>query len=251
MKKRTKKTLQVALKLLLRLLVAVILCAILNVSMNVIGTAFFSDVVGYQVFEQDENEKVNLIEEHYYEPGEKPVTADDLELKDNQAFSAIRVVGETKKNVLNAISQILMLIIWGIFPYHILWEFGNRDDTNVRYRGQRPDPWRGVRIGALATAPFAIAWVLLVLAKFNVLAPSYIQIYRLISFPFLPYVNWIFGSAQSAVDVAIWRVLLLIPTLMFVPAVAGVAYKLGGRQFSVSEFITFKKNNNSESEEEI
>ena len=150
MKKRTTKTISIALKLFWRLLVAIVLCAILNVSMNVIGTAFFSDVVGYQIFEKDANDTVNMIEEHYYAPGENPITPDDLDLNDNQAFSAIRVVGETTKSVLNVISQILMLIVLGIFPYHILWEFGNRDDTNVRYRGQRPDPWRGVRIGLLA-----------------------------------------------------------------------------------------------------
>ena len=251
MKKRTKKTISIALKLFWRLLVAIVLCAILNVSMNVIGTAFFSDVVGYQIFEKDANDTVNMIEEHYYAPGENPITPDDLDLKDNQAFSAIRVVGETTKSVLNVISQILMLIVLGIFPYHILWEFGNRDDTNVRYRGQRPDPWRGVRIGLLAMIPFAVAWLLLLIAKLGILPPSYVQIYRILAFPFLPYVNWVLGSAQTLTEIAVWRILLVIPTLLFVPAVGGVAYKLGGRQFSLSEFITFKKRENTQEDEEI
>ena len=162
MTKRTKKTVSVALKLFVRLLVAIILCAILNVSMNVIGTAFFSDVIGYQIFEQAKDGTISTIEEHYYKEGETPVTAEDLKLKDNQAFSAIREVKDSTQGAVDFVSQILMLIVLGVFPYHILWQFGNRDDTNVRYRGQKPDPWRGVRIGLLAMIPFAVMWLLLI-----------------------------------------------------------------------------------------
>ena len=151
----------------------------------------------------------------------------------------------------NVISQILMLIVLGIFPYHILWEFGNRDDTNVRYRGQRPDPWRGIRIGCLAMIPFFVAWLLMLVAKFGFLPPTYVQIYRIMAFPFLPYVNWVLGSAQTLTDVALWRILLIVPTLLYVPAVSGLAYKLGGRQFSFSEFITFKKKLNDDEDGEI
>ena len=94
MKKRTKKTISISLKLFVRVLLAMVLCAIMYVSMNVIGTAFFSDVVGYQVFEQAEDESVSMITEHYYTDGEEELTAADLELKDNQMFTAIRVVSD-------------------------------------------------------------------------------------------------------------------------------------------------------------
>ena len=251
MTKRTKKTVSVALKLFVRLLVAIILCAILNVSMNVIGTAFFSDVIGYQIFEQAKDGTSSIVEEHYYKEGETPVTAEDLKLKENQMFSAIRKVKDSTQGAVDFVSQILMLIVLGVFPYHILWQFGNRDDTNVRYRGQKPDPWRGVRIGLLAMIPFAVMWLLLIVAKFGIITPNYLQVYRLIAFPFMPYLNWLFGAAQSLTDVALWRIFLLIPTLLFVPAVSGFAYKLGGRQFSISEFITFKKKAEPENDGEI
>lgn len=241
MKKRTKKTLSIAVKVFIRLLLASVLCAILYVSMNVISTAFFSNIVGYQIFEQNENGEVNMVVEHYYQSGDPIQTADTIELADNQMFSAIRVVPPGAQKTMNVISQVLMLIVLGVFPYHILWEFGNRDDTNVRYRGQRPDPLRGAKIGLLAISPFAVSLVVLLLSKYIVPLGNYLAIYRVTAFPYLPYVNWLLGDAASAAAVSIWRLLLLIPTLFFVPLVCSVAYRMGGRQFSIAEFITFSK----------
>ena len=254
MKKRTKKTLQIAAKVFVRLLVATILCAILYISMNVISTAFFSDVVGYQVYVQNENEEISLKTEHYYEAGEQVLTADDLDLADNEAFNAIREVSDNTKRVMDTISQILLLTIFCVFPYHILWEFGNRDDTNVRYRGQRPDPWRGFKIGLLSVTPYLLNWGVLVASKYVPALKGYLPLYRLTAFPYLPYTNWLLDGADSAVDVNFISLLLLvIPIAVIVPCVCAVAYRMGGRRFSIAEFLTFVKrtDDNRGNEEEI
>lgn len=250
MKKRTKKTLNVAVKVFTRLLLATVLCAILYVSMNVLSTAFFSNVVGYQIFEQNENQEVSLIEEHYYQSGETIMTAENMDLADNQIFSAIRVVPDTAKRAMDVVSQVLMLVVLGVFPYHILWEFGNRDDTNVRYRGQRPDPLRGLKIGLLSMTPFALSLAVLFVSKYVTVLHNYLAFYRVTAFPYLPYINWILGDATSAADVALWRLLLLIPTMLVVPLVCTVAYRMGGRQFSIVEFLTFAKKKNTAQDED-
>ena len=243
MNKRAKKTLSVAIKLFWRLLVATILCAILYVSMNVITTVFFSEVVGHQVFEEQEDGNIVQVGyDYYYQSGEEHATAESLNLNDNQVMTAIRVVPEHTQAVMNVITQILLLILFGIFPYHILWAFGNRDDTNTRYRGQRPDPLRGVKIGLLATAPFAFVWLLLAISKLGVLPEAMLQAYRITAFPFYPYINWLLGAASSSMSIAWWKILLLAPTFLFVPVVSGISYRLGGNRFSFTEFITFKKN---------
>ena len=241
MKKRTKKTIQVACKVFLRLLLAVFMCAILHISISVLSNGLLSDNVGYRIYQQDEDEEVELIEEHYYADGEDILTADDLDLKENQLFTAIREVPETAETVMNILSQILLLVLLGVFPYNTMWQFGSRDDTNVRYRGQKPDPWRGVKIGAIANIPYALLWVLLFFTKLGLLPGGYLQLYRLLAFPFFPYVSWLFGSASVAADFGYGKILALIPTLLVVPAVCGVAYRLGGNQFSINEFLTFAK----------
>lgn len=251
MNKRAKKTLNMGVKLFLRLLAATILCAILYVSMNVITTVFFSDVVGYQVFEETaDGNIVQVGDDYYYQPGEEHATAEKLKLNDNQVLTAIRVVPENKQAVMNVITQILLLILLGIFPYHILWAFGNRDDTNTRYRGQRTDSLRGIKVGLLAVSPYALIWLLFLISKLGVLPEVMMQAYRISAIPFYPYVNLILGSASTTQDVSWWQILAMAPALLFVPIVSGVSYRLGGNRFSFAEFITFKKTN-TEVDEEI
>lgn len=251
MNKRSKKTIQMALKVFVRLLLAGVLCAILYVSMNVISTGLLSNVVGYQIFEQTENQETIMVEEHFYQPGETVVEAKDLELKDNQIFSAIREVPDTAKGIMKTLSQVMMLILVCVFPYHILWEFGHRDDTNVRYHGQRPDPFRGAKIGLLAMLPYAICTLLMIVSKYVAALSGMLSIYRFIAFPYLPYFNWLVGEATTAADVSLIRLLLMLPMLLIVPVVCGIAYRLGGQSFSIAEFITFQKKKDGESTDEI
>lgn len=251
MKKRTKKTLGVGAKVFFRLLLAIVMCAILYISLSVISTGLLSDNVGYRVYEQDKDEEVNMIQEHYYTEGEEVLTADDLDLKENQLFTAIRVVPERTEKTVDVIAQILMLILLSIFPYNVLWQFGSRDDVNVRYRGQKEDRLRGFKIGLVGVAPFALLWLFLFLSKFGLFPAGFIQIYRLFAFPFLPYVNWLFAGATEIAAVQVWQLLLLIPTLFVPPIVCAVAYRLGGSQFSLIEFITFSKKQSKEQEDEI
>lgn len=247
MKKRTKKTLSVAGQVLLRLLLATVLCGILFLSMMAIATGMFSDVVGYQIHEEQKDGTIKLIEEKRYADGEKPVSKSDLKLTDDQVFTPIREVPPQTLAVFNGLAQVMMLVVLAIFPYHIAWQFGNRDDTNVRYKGQRPDPWRGYRIGAFASVPYAVLWVLLLVAKFGLLPESYTQVYRLATIPFMPYVQWVMPAA-SLQDTAIWQLLLLLPMLLYVPIVCGISYRLGHKQFSIREHLVFasKKENADE-----
>ena len=246
MKKRTKKTLAVSGKVFLRVILATVLCAILYFSMLTIATGLFSDVVGYQIFEVKENDDTELIEEHYYEPGEKPINEADID--DNQTIIALREVAPDTLAVFQVISQIMMLIILAIFPYHILWEFGNRDDTRVRYKGQRPDPIRGYRIGFFASVPYLILWVLLLLTKYGIMPTGYTQVYRLATFAFWPFVNWLTSNGNLQ-ETALWQLLLLLLTVVYLPVVCGISYQMGHQQFSIREHLVFAKKANTEETE--
>ena len=250
MKKRTKKTLGVAVKVFTRMLLATVLCGILFISMEVISFAFFNEEVGYQIYDANNTEAEPIT--HYYQDGEGVQTADTLGLTDAQTFVPLMKVPAVAGNVMHTISQILMVIVFCIFPYHILWEFGNRDDTNVRYRGQRPDPWRGVKIGGLAVIPFGVAWLVLVISKFIPALTNYLTIYRVIAFPYWWFNDWVLGGALTGADADLWRLLLLIlPILLVVPLTCAVAYRMGGNQFSITEFLTFSKKKESVEDDEI
>lgn len=239
MKKRTKKTLSVSGKVFLRLVLATVLCAIVYLSMMTIGIGMdaFSQVVGYQLYEEKDNGQIVCIETHTYKAGEKHITKADIE--DNQSLTETRDFLPNVKTVFQIVSQVFMLIILAIFPYHIMWEFGNRDDTNVRYKGQRPDPYRGFRVGAFAMVPYVLLWLCLLFTWLEILPEGYAQVYRVATIPFMPYVQWVMPNVLS--NTTITQLLLLLPTLLYIPVVCGISYRLGHKQFSIRERLVFAK----------
>lgn len=239
MKKRTKKTLSVSGKVFLRLVLATVLCAIVYLSMMTIGIGMdaFSQVVGYQLYEEKDNGQIVCIETHTYKAGETHITKADIE--DNQSLTETRDFLPNVKTVFQIVSQVFMLIILAIFPYHIMWEFGNRDDTNVRYKGQRPDPYRGFRVGAFAMVPYVLLWLCLLFTWLDILPESYAQVYRVATIPFMPYVQWVMPNVLS--NTTITQLLLLLPTLLYIPVVCGISYRLGHKQFSIRERLVFAK----------
>lgn len=246
MKKRTKKTLSVSGSVCLRMILATVLCAILYFSMLTIATGMFSDVVGYQIHEMTDDDKVVLVEEHTYKEGEKHLTKADV--TDDQVLTELRKVPDKTLLISQILSQIMMLIVLAIFPYHILWEFGNRDDTKVRYKGQRIDLYRGFRVGIFATIPYAVLWTLLWLVKYNVLPRGYLQVYRVATIPFMPFVQWVLPTSTLQ-NVPVWQLFLLLPMLAYLPMVCGVSYRLGHKQFSIREHLVFTKKGDSHTEE--
>ena len=250
MKKRTKKTIRIAVKVFTRLLLATVICAVLWISMEVISFAIFKKEVGYQIFDLDNMSAEPVT--HYYQAGEAIQTAESLNV-DPQGFIPIWKVPAGANSIMRTITQIMMLILYCIFPHHILWEFGNRDDTNVRYRGQKPDPYRGLKIGFIAMIPTFLAWFILVISKFVPILSNYLGFYRVLMLPYFYYNDWVFGGATAIADIAVWQLLLLIPVFLIVPLVCAVAYRMGHNQFSISEFLTFtkKKNVTIEQDEEI
>lgn len=247
MKKRTKKTISIATKVFTRLLLATVLCAIVFVSMGFVTVGVFGDEVGYRVIDTEKGVYLDDME-YRYKAGETSAVRTELDLEENLYAEPIMEASPSTKVVVDIITQVIMLILLGIFPYNILWQFGNRDDTNVRYKGQRPDPWRGLKIGALAMIPFALLWVVLLIA--NVTGwNDYYSVYNLVSIPFIHYNTLVLGSFKVLSEVAFWRLFLLLPTLLYIPAVCAVSYRLGGRQFSILEFITFAKKKEDVEEE--
>ena len=242
MKKRTKKTLAVAGKVLLRIVLATVLCAILYFSMLTIATGVFSDVNGYQVYDVTTEKSENFYFADGASPEDKPESTNDIIVTD------LREVSDETLATFQVISQVMMLIVLAIFPYHILWEFGNQDDTKVRYKGQQLDVLRGYRVGAFASVPYLVLWVLLVLTKFGIMPDGYVLVYRLATFAFWPFVNWMTanGNLQAC---SIWQLLALLVTAVYITVVCGVSYQLGHKQFSIHEHLVFSKKADEEETE--
>ncbi len=250
MKKRTKNTLRMALKIWGRVVAATIMSGILYISMYIIFTALFSEPIGYRIYGSDGQGNMIQVGEYFFTPEDDPEAEPKLE--EGQTSDLIKDMTPGGEKGMNIVTSILMLSVLASFPYEHLWQLGSRDDNMVKMGKRRAEPLRGVLIGFLANIPAFILYVGLILARLGAMIPGYMTIYRLFNLPFLPYINAV-TNAKSLVPVTelSWLSFLgVAATLLFVPAVCGIAYWIGCNQFSFKELVTYQKKK-SEIDEEI
>ena len=243
MKEVQNNNLRIALSLWGRLILAGVMCCILFMSLSMLGNALLGENVGYQIVEvtsSGEDAGTKVVKEYRYAEGEKPITAEDLTLEENQNFISIREISTGKSRGLDIVSQLFMLVLHVIFPYGLLWDLGAKDENRVRYQNQKEDMMRGLKIGLLASVPAMLVYVLLVLSRLSVLPAGISAAYRLLNISFIPFINWLFPVGMAFMELPIWRVLLVGVTLIPVLFVSWGAYYLGYKQFSIQEHLTYK-----------
>ena len=248
MKKRTKNNIKKAFGVWGRVVSSTVLCAFLYfTSLMVVNMAFVPEV-GYRITKADANGGVIEVERYLYKDGEDASMTVELE----EGETRIPIRGElsgTVTTVYNIAILAIMLIMVGVFPYNVLWKLGANDENKVKFGRKQKDILRGLKIGAIATAPSLLAYILLILAKCGLIPGAYIVIFRAINLPYLPFVNLMTGSTMSAVEIPWLGLLGLIITLLFVPAVCTIGYVLGYRNFSVHEALVYRKPSESDDEE--
>ncbi len=224
-----------AIKLWSRLLLASVLSFIVWVSMNAMGTAFFSDVVGYRVYDADNQ----LLIEHIYTEGEDKNA--EIKIEEGQTLLKLRKTSEGTDIAMALLSSAFTLTMLGLFPYNILWNIGTRDANYVQFGKMERDRLFGLKVGAAASIPTGILYMLLVLGKCGLFPGVIVNWFRILNPAFIPFIDAMVQGAKSAADVSVVAVLALVAVVLFVPAVAALGYALGYRQISLRERLLYKK----------
>ncbi len=229
-----------ALKVWLRLIFASVLSFIVWVSINAMGTGFFSEVIGYRVYAEADGETV-MISEHIYAEGEDKTA--EIKLEEGQTVLNLRETSEATNTAMDIISSVFTLLIYGLFPYNILWNLGSHDENYVLMGRMQKDEHFGLKVGLVANIPSAILYVLLLLGKWQVLPGVIVKWHRILNPAFIPYIDAVENGATTAAELSATALLAVAAILLFVPAVCGLGYLFGYRQISIRERILYKKSN--------
>ncbi len=226
----------------LRLILASLLCFVVWLSIDAMAFNFVSDVTGYEIYAFDENgENPQLVTSHTYTEGEDRTA--EIKLEENQVMMKTRTVAPGNKAVINVISSVFTWLIFGLFPYNMMWEKGDHDENFVHIGRIKQDTLFGLKAGLVATIPSAILYLLLILGKFGVFPPEILKWHRLINTAFIPYIDAVEMGANTAPELSFGSLLAVGATLLFVPLVCCVGYYLGFRHISIRERMVYKKNN--------
>lgn len=265
-KEISRQNIKLALQIFLRTILSAILSFFLYFSITAIVNGVSTHEIGYQIYEYDENGQPVLIEEGLLEDessqepsSQEPSAQGDLSEPDSSesgetssaettrtlyrrgVFSEVPVGAAVVRDV---ISQVLMLLLLAAFPYGILWNQGDRDRNSVQFGHMREDKLRGLKVGLLAAIPSFVVYVLLLFSRLGLFWDKFILVFQIFHASFAPTVNAILQAqgheVLAAADVGWGWILLLAFTVVVLPLICWVSYRMGYRQYSISEHLIYK-----------
>ncbi len=234
-----KENFKPALRLFLRMVVVTLMNIFLCISMVVLSTAMFSNVIGYDatVYEEDSGKHVATYS-YLYDDG------DDLKKSEYEEQGYIVKTFEKRsdfttggKIALYTVIQLLALAIVTSFIYPKLWQMGCRDSNLVRFKHKEPDNLRGLKIGLLSVIPNVLTNIVLIIFA----GKLSIGMYALLNANIYSLLVGIGGFTGNIKDLAIWQIILMLMCHIFVPLVAYISYLLGYKDISLFEKAVYKK----------
>ena len=221
-----------------------LLTLILLFSLTTLAIGMGTETIGYVAYSVDEEENVEELYTHYYKDG------DDTKLKEYED-KGIEVKTQTFRSTvskgisytLDIVAGVLGFIMLFAFVYNLFWTRGDKDANLATYGHIALDKYRGVKLGLLITLPFAFSYLLLVVDKiFSLFSSSlYLFIYRIVNYNMYPIIEFATRGAENAQGVPTWALLLLLVTLIPIPAISALGYYCGIKGISIKDKIVYKK----------
>lgn len=236
-----KSNFRVALGVFGRTTLAAVISVFLYLSISSVFNFLSTEDIGYALWQVNDDGSTTLISEHFYTDEDY---SEEGELKDDQMVT--RLYSKAPPSVVLA-ADITTLVgsiaIFAAFPYRFLWDLGYSDRNAVNCGNGVEKKYRGLHIGLIADIPAMLIYALLWLGKLGVpwLCEKGHSLYALFNSSFMPYTNRITGTELTSVtDLAVWQMLLLILPVLVLPLVTHVAYRLGYREYIITDKLFYK-----------
>jgi len=152
-------------------------------------------------------------------------------------FSMLKTTGF----VMNLVALILQGLLFALIIYTKMWEWGDKNANSANFGHVAGDPLRGLKLGFLAAIPSIISFLALVADKLFGFWDGMATAYRICHTALYPVIIWSMGSLVSVTtaDISWGGIFCAGLPLLFMPAVATLAYYLGYRHISLREKIVF------------
>lgn len=239
-----KEILSKSFKLYGKCIVGSIMCFFLVITLNVIGTSFFTDVVGYTAWGvKDGDEKQVELYTHYYDDGEDTKMQEYIDAGYTVNQTDIRSQMSKKTSLVwNITAEVFLIFMMGVFVYNDLWNLGFKDNNAVRIGVKAEDKLKGLKIGFLTAVPAFVLLTVFAIGKNTFVKNASIALYAFLNTHLYPAIIAITDSGGYISELKLWQFLVFYALLLIIPIIAHVAYILGYKSILVSEKLIYKKN---------
>ena len=224
--------------------IVTIMSFFLILSMNAIGTAIFTDKIGYIAYGTlEEGGESTELYRYYFKDGDDLKKAQYEE--QGYTISAVSILSELTKAQrigLSSVTQAICLMLLICFIYPVLWQFGTKDSNMVMYKHKTEDKLKGLKIGFISVIPSVLLLTAFVITKNGFSADISLMIYKFINSTFYGFIDIGIKSVNTIGQLNVLHILLLYALNLIIPVVSFVAYYLGYKNFSIGEKLVYKKN---------
>ena len=138
------------------------------------------------------------------------------------------------------ITQVLDLVILTVIIFSTAFDFGEKDRNRVLIGAAEKDLSRGFKAGFMAAILDFLTVILLVLAKAEVLPRVYIAVYGILNAPFYPFILTLMPQTLTGAEQSVFSVVACGLTVFVMPLIAGISYKLGYYDYSITDRILYR-----------
>ena len=137
--------------------------------------------------------------------------------------------------------QAACIIVMIAFVYPVCHQFGDIDAPLVNTGHRKYNPFKGLYAGLVATLPFILSSLMLLISKFGGVFPSFVSYYKIINSIFFPFIYSIMPVDYTISELTLTSVVFSVLIQAVIPLVCMFAYMLGIERFSFSEKLLYKK----------
>lgn len=234
-----KEILLKALKLYGLTIVAGFMCFILVFTFKAIGTSFFAEEIGYNVYRSTDGGESEKLYEHYFADGEDKLYK---EYEDKGYELQKYPIPSDPPIGWRIITQVCLVFMMGIFVYNELWKLGFKDHNAVHRGTAGADKLKGLKIGAFATIPPIVLLTVLVIGKLSFAKGFTYALFALLNSYQYEAIMMIAGKPGVFETLGVWQIVGFYALLAVVPLIAHLSYTLGYKSIILSEKLVYKKN---------
>lgn len=146
--------------------------------------------------------------------------------------------------IIRTLLQIACIIVMISFVYPVCHKIGDLDAPLISTGHRKHNPLKGLYAGLVATSPFILSAVVLLLSKISGILPTFVNYYKMINSIFFPFLYSIMPVDYTIAELSVSSIIASMLVQIVIPIICMFSYILGLERFSFSEKLLYKKKEN-------
>lgn len=150
-------------------------------------------------------------------------------------------ISSSGSRLIRTLIQIACIIAMVSFVYPVCHKVGDIDAPLVNVGHKKHNPLKGLYAGLIASSPFILSALVLLITKISGAFPAFVNYYKMINSLFFAFLYSIMPVDYTLTELYFGNILAGLSVQVVIPVICMFSYMLGLNHFSFSEKLLYKK----------